>query len=183
GWSTLATVWAAAMALLLRDRIALTRAELLLLGGASAFVAWLGLSIVWSSVRVESVDELERALVYLCGLVALVVLVRRRTLPVLLGATTIAIALGSAYALATRLFPDRVGEFDSIAAYRLSEPVGYWNALGVLGALGALLALGLAARAGRVAARAAAAAALPALLLTLHFTFSPRTCVPLALRP
>jgi len=180
GWSTLAAVWASAMALLLRDRIALTRAELLLVGGAGLFVGWLGLSIAWSSARVESVEELERALVYLCALVALVALVRRRTVPVLLGATTIAVTLVSAYALATRLFPDRVGQFDSIAAYRLSEPVGYWNALGVLAAIGALLALGLAARAESIAARAAAAAALPVLVLTLEFTFSRGSWVALA---
>src|SRR5207244_2177943 len=77
----------------------------------------------------------------------------------------------AAHALATRLFPDRVGTFDSIAVYRLSEPVGYWNALGVFAAMGALLALGFAARAQRSAGRAAAAASLPVLLLTLYFTF------------
>src|SRR5215471_15251629 len=93
GWSTLAAAWAAAMALLLRSRIALTRAELVLLGAGGGFVAWLGLSILWSSARAESVDELERALVYLCSLVALVVLVRRRTVPVLLGATTLTLTL------------------------------------------------------------------------------------------
>jgi tetratricopeptide (TPR) repeat protein len=172
GWATLAAAWAAVMALLLRRRIAFSGAELLLLGGAGAFVAWIGLSILWSSVPVESVDELERGLVYLTSLVALVLLVRRRSVPVLLGATTTAVTLVSAYALATRLFPDRVGQFDSIAAYRLSEPVGYWNALGILAVLGALLALGLAARAERIASRAAAAAALPILLLTIEFTFS-----------
>jgi len=172
GWSTLVLAWGAVMALLLRKGISLSRAEVGLLGATSAFVAWLGLSIAWSSARVESVDELERALVYLCGLTALLLLVRSASVTQLLAGVTAAIALVSAYALATRLFPDRVGAFDSIAGYRLSEPVGYWNALGVLAAVGALLALGFAARAERLGARAAAAASLPVFALTIEFTFS-----------
>jgi hypothetical protein len=180
GWSTLAAAWVAAMALLLCRWIVLTRAELALLAAAGAFVAWLALSILWSTARVESVAELERALLYLSALLALLLVVRRRSVPVLLGATTIGVTLVSGYALATRVFPDRAGQFDSIAAYRLSEPVGYWNALGVLAALGAVLALGLAARAERVAARAAAAAALPVLALTIEFTFSRGSWIALA---
>lgn len=173
GWSALVLAWGAVMALLLGKEISLSRAELALLAAATAFLVWLGLSIVWSSARVESVDELERALVYLTGLAALVLLVRRRSVAQLLAGTTIAIGLVCAYALATRLFPDRVGQFDSIAGYRLSEPVGYWNALGVLAALAALLlATGFAARAGKLRSRAAAAAALPLLALTIEFTFS-----------
>ena len=180
GWCTLAAVWAAAMALILRARIALSRAESIFLAAAGAFVGWLALSIVWSEARVESIDELERTLVYLCGIAGLLLLVRRRSVPYLLAGTTIAISLVSAYALATRLFPDRVGRFDSIEAYRLSAPVGYWNALGVLAALGALLAFGLALRAERIAARAAAAAALPLLALTIEFTFSRGSWIALA---
>jgi O-antigen ligase len=76
------------------------------------------------------------------------------------------------YALATRLVPDRFGVIDAIGGYRLSEPIGYWNALGLCAGLGALLALGLAARGAHPALRAAAAASVPVLLATLYFTFS-----------
>jgi hypothetical protein len=172
GWATLALAWGAAMALLLSRRVLLSSPEIGLLAAMGAFVAWLGLSILWSAVRVESVDELERALVYLAGLLALVLLVRSRSVATLLAGLTLAIALVCAYGLATRLFPDRVGGFDSIVGYRLSDPVGYWNALGILAAIGALLAIGFAARARRVASRVAAAAAIPLLLLTVEFTFS-----------
>jgi hypothetical protein len=138
---------------------------------ANAFVAWLGLSIVWSGARVESVAELERALVYLAGLLALLLVVRPRSVSSLLAGLVAAAGLICAYALATRLLPDRVGTFDSISQYRLSEPIGYWNALGVFAAMAALLALGFAARAHQPAGRAAAAGSLPVLTLTLYFTF------------
>jgi O-antigen ligase len=180
GWSTLVLAWGAVMALLLRNGISLSSAEVVLLAAACAFVAWLGLSILWSSARPETVDELERVLVYLCGLAALLLVVRRSSVAQLLAGTTVAIALVSAYALATRLFPDRVGTFDSIAGYRLSEPVGYWNALGALAAVGALLAVGFSARARRTWARAAAAASLPVLALTIEFTFSRGSWIALA---
>ena len=39
-------------------------------------------------------------------------------------------------------FPRAAGGFDPIAGYRLSEPVGYWNALGLLASFGLLLAFG-----------------------------------------
>ena len=180
GWSTLVLAWGAVMALLLRKGISLSRAELWLLGAAGAFVAWVGLSILWSSARTESVDELERVLVYLCGLAALLLLVRSSSVVQLLAGITVAIGLVSAYALATRLLPDRVGSFDSIAGYRLSDPVGYWNALGLLAAVGALLAVGFAARGGHLWARAAAAASLPVFALTIEFTFSRGTWIALA---
>ena len=62
--------------------------------------------------------------------------------------------------------------FDPVAAYRLEEPLTYWNALGVFAAMGALLALGFAARSQSVVARALPAATLPILFSTLYFTFS-----------
>jgi hypothetical protein len=172
GWSTLVFAWAAAMALLLRSRVSLSRNELSLLAAASCLVAWIALSILWSSVRVESLDELERGLVYLSALFALLLVVRVGSVAQLLAGTAAAITIVCGYALLTRLLPDRVGTFDSIAAYRLSDPVGYWNALGIFAAIGAVLALGFAARAERLAGRAAAAASLPVLLLALEFTFS-----------
>ena len=70
-----------------------------------------------------------------------------------------------------QLFPDRLGSFDPIAGYRLSEPVGYWNALGVLAAAGALLALGLAARSGPLISCLAAGSSV-VFVLTLYFTYS-----------
>ena len=75
-------------------------------------------------------------------------------------------------ALSGRLFPERFGEYDLIGGYRLSEPVGYWNALGVLAALGVLLAVSLVARFESLLVRLVAAASTVPLALTLYFTFS-----------
>jgi hypothetical protein len=172
GWSTLVFLWAAAMVLLLGKAVSLSGAEVWFLGAAGALVGWTALSIVWSAVRVESVEELERALVYLSALAALILLVRPRSVAALLGATTAAIAVVSCYAVATRLLPDRIGSYDPFAGYRLSEPVGYWNALGVFAAIGTVVAGGLAAKASSRAGRSLAAAALPVLVLALYFTFS-----------
>ena len=172
GWSTLVFLWAAAMVLLLGKAVSLSRAEVWFVGAAGALVGWIALSIAWSDVRVESIEELERALVYVSALAALVLLVRPRSVPALLGATTAAITLVCCYAVATRLLPDRIGSFDSIGGYRLSEPVGYWNALGIFAAMGVVLAVGQAAKSASRAGRALAAAVLPVLVLALYFTFS-----------
>jgi hypothetical protein len=181
GWSALVLFWVAAMGLLARGRIAVSRAEVGLVLAMAALVSWIALSIAWSTTPVDSVEELERALVYLAGVLALVVVVRRSSVSSLLAGLLGAATLVAAYALATRLFPDRIGTFDSISGYRLSEPVGYWNALGVFAAMAVLLALGFAARAERVAGRAAAAAAIPFLLLAIYFTFSRGDWIALAM--
>ena len=97
---------------------------------------------------------------------------RRRLVGALVGGTLTAIVLVSGYGLATRLFPERVGSFDSVAGYRLFTPIGYWNALGLFAAIGVLLALGVAARGASPVARALAGASLPLLGCTLYFTFS-----------
>ena len=62
-----------------------------------------------------------------------------------------------------------------------SEPVGYWNALGLLAALGALLAFGLAARGERLGVRIAAGASTVPLALTCYFTFSRGAWIALAI--
>ena len=110
-------------------------------------------------------------LVYLTAAAALVLVVRGTAVAHTLGGALAGIVLISSYGLATRLFSDRLGVFDPVAEYRLSEPVGYWNGLGIFAAIGVLLALGFAARARNTAVRAVAGA-LPVLLLpTVYFTF------------
>jgi O-antigen ligase len=84
----------------------------------------------------------------------------------------------AAYALATRLFPDRFG-YEAAAAYQLARPVGYWNALGILAAIAIVLALGFCSAPERLP-RALAAGAVPLLLTTLYVTFSRGALVALA---
>ena len=83
----------------------------------------------------------------------------------------LAIAVVCGYGLATRLFPDHIGVFDPIAVYRLSEPVGYWNTMGLVAGMGAILAFGFASRARYAAVRALAAASLVPFVATAYFTF------------
>jgi O-antigen ligase len=116
---------------------------------------------------------LERALVYPLGVLAALLLARRANVRMLLGSVLMSIVLLCAYALATKLLPERLGiSTDSIIGHRLATPLGYWNALGIFAALGTLLALGFAARAHATWARGAGAAALVVLAPTLYLTFS-----------
>ena len=112
-------------------------------------------------------------LVLVAGAVAFVVLVQRTlvahvTLALVAGITAVA-----GYGLTTRLFPSHFGSYDPVAVYRLSEPIGYWNGLGIFCAMGVMLALGLAARDETpVYGRVVAGLALVILPTTLYFTFS-----------
>ena len=150
--------------------------ELAFLTAAGAFASWTWLSVVWSLDPAESVLEGERTLLYLAAAGALVLVLRRRTVPALLGGALAAIALACGYGLAARLFPGSLGESgvrtpDPQSAFRLAEPLGYSNALGLYAALGAILALGFALRAAHPAARLLSASSLPLMLGTLYFTF------------
>jgi hypothetical protein len=145
---------------------------MLSLGGLAGFGVWTWLAIVWSEDPAATVLEGLRVLMYVSVFTAILLVLRREGVPLLLAATLAAIFLASGYGLLTRLFPERLGSFDPVAAHRLEEPLTYWNAAGLFAAMGALLALGFAARAQTVAARAVASATQPIFLATLYFTFS-----------
>jgi hypothetical protein len=172
GWSALALLWLAATALLVQPEIALARLELGFVATLCALTAWTLASVAWAAAPQEPVLEAERTVVYVAGCLAALLVVRRQTVSHFLGGTLAGIAVVSTYGLATRLFPDRLGRFDPIAGYRLSSPLGYWNALGILAVLGLLLALALAAHAGSLPMRMLAAASVPPLACTLYFTYS-----------
>lgn len=173
GWTALVGLWIAAAWLLL-GRVELRSGTLGLafLGGFAGLAAWTWLSLLWTDNTVQTALESFRVLAYLGVAAALLFVVRREHVPALLRGLLAAITVVSAYGLATRFFPDRLGTYDPIATYRLSEPVGYWNALGILAAMGALVALGLVARDAGLVARCLAGAAFPVLLSTMFFTFS-----------
>lgn len=172
GWGALAVLTVVAGYLVVGEATRPSGLALISLAGLCGFVAWTWLALLWTDNTAATVLEGQRGLLYAGALAALVLLVRRPTVPLVLAATLAAIIVASGYGLVTRLFPERLGIYDPVAAYRLEEPLTYWNALGVFAAMGALLALGFAARAQRIAARIAAAAALPVLLSALYFTFS-----------
>jgi O-Antigen ligase/Tetratricopeptide repeat len=171
-WAALALSWLALLPLILRDRIRIGYAERAFVLLFAAFLAWILISLFWTSSLGRTVLEAERALAYVTAIFAGLLLVRTRAYHALLGGTWAAICLVSMYALATRLFPERLGVFDPIAGYRLSEPLGYWNALAIFAGIGSLLALGFAARSGSAVMRALGSASLLVLLPTVYFTFS-----------
>jgi hypothetical protein len=171
-WSTLGFSWLAVLALLLRERPGIGRAERALVLGLAGLVGWILASLLWTASVGRTVLEAERALVYVGAALVALLLVRRRSYQAFLAGIWAAICLISTYAVATRVFPDRLGVFDPIAGYRLSEPLGYWNALGIFAVIGALLALGYAARPESRVTRSLAAASIVIFLATIYFTFS-----------
>ena len=169
GWSTIALCAAAGMALLLRSRIAVGRLDLVALGAITAFAAWTALSMLWSDLPHESRLDAERALVYVAGLGALLLVAGRSSAPRLLGGVLAAATAVSAYALLDRAVSGkRVDPYESMLLFR---PIGYANALGILAAMGILLALGLSLR-SRGLARGLAAAPIAVLAPTLYLTDS-----------
>jgi hypothetical protein len=180
GWVSVPLLWAVALALIMRSNVRLNISERLFVGALAALIAWLALSWAWSAAPAETALELERALVYLAVLTAVLVLSRGRFARYVLGTLLAAISLIATFSLLTRLAPDRIGVYDPEAVYRLAQPIGYWNGLGVFAGMGALLALGFAARARSAAARAASAGALVVLLPTLYFTFGRAAWIALA---
>jgi hypothetical protein len=171
GWSSLTFIWIAALALSLRAP-ALGRREIAMLATLFSLLAWVGASTMWSSNVGQTVLETQRLVVYVGALAAVLLLLRSSSYRALLTGVWGAVALVCGYALLTRLFPERLGFYDPIAGYRLSEPLGYWNGLGVFAAVGSLLALGFAARARSLLLRGSAAASLLLTIPTLYFTFS-----------
>ena len=172
GWSGLTCSWVAAAAFLIRKRATTNRAQVVMAAGIAGYTAWCAISLLWSPDLTIGVEDLQRTLMYLCALLAAISLSSRST-----SATRDALFAGTTlvclYSVATRLFPDTLGLYTSVATPgRLFNPLGYWNAQGVFAAFAVLLAAGVAVGRGRPACRAAAAALVPLLALDCYFTFS-----------
>jgi O-Antigen ligase len=171
GWGALGAGWLAALGLTVGGARRPGRLDLLALGALSALVGWILLSLLWTTSVTRTMLEAERALLYVTVVGTLLLLVRPAAYRALLFGVWGGIVLVCLYALGTRLFPERLGSFDPLAGYRLAEPLGYWNALGVLAAMGAVLGVGLALRARPWPLRAAGGGSLVVLLPTLYFAF------------
>lgn len=175
GWSSLALAGVVVVWLAVSARTDAGPGDAVFLGALLGLTAWVGLSIAWSVDRAQSVLELERGLVLLVGSAAFLVLARRRNVELLAAALLVAIAGICSYSLWTRLAPTAGGFHpdDPTSRYRLFEPIGYWNGLGLFAVLGILLALALATEPGaRFEFRALASVSLVVLPVTLFFTFS-----------
>ena len=170
-WLTLAFACLIWITLLMRDTIALGRLELVALAAFGSFVGWVGLSAMWSPTPTESVEEAERALVYVAGLLAAALLVDRDRLRQYYSGIAAATVVVAAYSVSDRLHGATPGR-DPTQGTLLIEPLGYANALGIAATLGTLLSLGLATTACSWVERVAWVAALPVLTLVLIQTES-----------
>ena len=171
GWGGLALLALMALALAVGVSAELGVLDVIFLAGFAGLVGWIALSLLWTTVVPDTVLEVERVLVYLAAAAAGVLLLRRRSVASVVVGLWGALVVVATYALLTRLFPDQFGAFDPISGYRLSDPLGYWNALGILAAMGWLLALGLAARSGPLV-RSLSAGSTVIFALALYFTYS-----------
>lgn len=174
GLAILAFALVAATVVLVADAPRPGGLALCFLCGLTALALWAAISTLWTPGPAAPVLEAERGLVYVAAAAAAMLLVSLRgEAHALLAGIVAGAVLLSLYALATRLFPGRVGgAYDPSSGYQLSEPIGYWNALGLLAAIAILVAVGVAAHIEHVLVRALAAASLVVLLPTLYFTFS-----------
>ena len=173
GWTALVALWLV-IAWLLLGRAALHGGRLaaVFLGGLTALAAWTWLSLAWTDNTPQTVLEGFRMLAYAGVAAAFVIVVRRETAPALLRGVLAGLVVISVYGLLTRLLPERVGAYDTVSGYRLSEPLGYWNGFAIFVTLGLLLALGAVARERNATVRALAGASFVVLLPALYFTFS-----------
>jgi tetratricopeptide (TPR) repeat protein len=171
GWAALALAWVAGLALVLCAGRC-SRLELGWVGGLTALTGWTAASMLWTSTKTQTALEVERTLVYLLAAIAVAAVARSATYRLLVWGAWAGSTIACLYALATRLFPNRLGVTDPVASHRLADPIGYWNGLGLLAAMAVVLAVGLATYGRPGWARALVAASVPLLLPTLYFTFS-----------
>jgi tetratricopeptide (TPR) repeat protein len=137
------------------------------------FTALTGLSMSWSIAPELSLQETARSLSYL-GLFAAALVAARLApsiTPAVLGGVLGAAVAVAGWALATRIWPGALA--DNVIVARLSDPLGYWNALGAIAATAVPAALWLGSRReGSLLGRALAYPALGVLLLTILLTQS-----------
>jgi O-antigen ligase len=173
GWVALAFLVPTTVLLIL-ERVAVPgRLRIAFAALVGAFTVWIALSSIWSISSAASLRELERTLVYVAVALAVALVLRRGDVAGVLAGLGLGATTVSGYALATRMLPDHFGRSEDVfASYRLAEPIGYWNSLGLLAALGIVVTVGFVAHARHLRTRVLAAAALPVLACTLYFTFS-----------
>lgn len=137
-WRAAATGFfcAAALALLLRERVAVSRGQGLVAGALAALIAWTALSALWSPDPDASLLEAQRTLVYLA-----LVLAAAAVAGSLLSGTLVAIGVVCAYAVGQRLVEGPPDPPDPFEGTLLQEPLGYANGLGGLAAIGLAIAL------------------------------------------
>lgn len=159
-----------AFAVLPRDSFGLRQwlpsLALLLLAG------WTAASLAWTGSDERTVTELARVLHHAAVLGLVVAVLRRRwARPALIGTALggVVVCLG---ALVIRFSSSALGSTSMLTGHRLSEPLGYWNAVGAWCAITAAILLGVSSHAREAWLRAAALAPLPAVLVAGYLAYS-----------
>ncbi|HEY5192285.1 MAG TPA: O-antigen ligase family protein [Solirubrobacteraceae bacterium] len=141
-----------------------------------AFTALAGLSVVWSVAPDASWQDAGRMLAYSGVFAAAVALawLAPAGWRALLGGIVLAAVVVCAYALLTKVLPNKLGTSAEANFYaRLQEPYGYWNAIGLTAAMGAIGCLWLGARrAGHALLNALSYPAMGLMILTLMLAYS-----------
>ena len=173
GWIALAFLMPSAVLLIL-DRVAAPgRLRIAFATLMGALGLWIALSTIWSISLPASGREVERVLVYVSVALAVALVLRRGDGPSITAGILGGLTVVASYGLATRLFSDRFDTNEDVFnAYRLAEPLGYWNAFGLVAAIATVLAVGTLAHARRALVVVLAGAALPVLTMALYFAFS-----------
>lgn len=173
GWVALAFLVPTTLVLVLERATTPGRPRLAFAGIVFMLGVWVALSSIWSISPSGTSREVERILVYIALALAVAVVLRRGDGPAVVAGALGGSALVCVYALTMRLFPDKFDTFDDPhEPYRLAEPLGYYNALGLLAAMALLLAFGVTAHTRRSSGAMVAGAIQPLLAATLYFTFS-----------
>ena len=147
------------------------RGSMLLFGLLAALTA---ISIFWSIAPDLTWIEAARTFSYFAVFAAGVAAGRLApsSYAILLRGLLGAVAVLTAYALASRVWPEALGGSTEIYA-RIGEPFGYWNAVGVTAAIGVVPALWLGARrSGHQPANALAYPLLGLLYLAMFLSYS-----------
>src|SRR5437879_327240 len=78
GWASVPLLWSAALALIVRSQVRLSDLERVYLIAIVALTCWIALSTLWSVAPAASIVETERALVYVAGVAAVLIVSRTR---------------------------------------------------------------------------------------------------------
>ena len=138
-----------------------------------ALAAVTALSLLWSIAPDQSWIEANRTFTYLVVFAAGIGLARLAPdgWAVLLKAMLVGVTIVVGYALASRVFPGSLAADELYA--RISQPYGYWNAVGLTAAIGIPPALWLGARrSGHAPANALAYPLLGMFVVALFLTYS-----------
>jgi O-antigen ligase len=143
GWAAFFLACAVVLATVGRRELAVSPRPLALLALLAGLGAWIAASLLWTQSGSLSALELERLLVYLTGVGAAVLLVRRDSGRYLLAGVLAGTSTVSTFGLVTYLLA-REQEPDVLQGSFLHRPMGYANAMAIVTVIAILLALGTA---------------------------------------